>query len=97
MSEKTRYKILLTLFASEKPLSFSQLKTLLPSIQENRLNYHLNVLKEGKLIKNEKKKEYKRSEFRSYYALSEKSKDLLNKLGLLDAKEDFQALFKKLT
>lgn len=97
MSEKTRYKILLTLFASEKSLSFSQIKTLLPSIQENRLNYHLNVLKESKLIKNEKKKEYKRSEFRSYYALSEKSKVLLNKLGLLDAKEDFKTLFKKLT
>jgi len=56
VSEKTRYKILLTLFASEESLSFSQIKTLLPSIQENRLNYHLNVLKEGKLIKNEKKK-----------------------------------------
>ena len=85
------------MFASEESLSFSQIKTLLPSIQENRLNYHLNVLKEGKLIKNEKKREYKRSEFRSYYALSEKSKDLLNKLGLIDAKEDFQTLFKKLT
>jgi len=97
VSEKTRYKILLTLFASEKPLSFSQLKMLLPSIQENRLNYHLNILKESKLIKNEKKKEYKRSEFRSHYTLSEKSTDLLNKLGLLDAKEDFQTLFKKLT
>ena len=43
------------------------------------------------------KKEYKRSEFRLYYSLSAKSEDLLIKLGLLNAKEDFQTLFKKLT
>jgi len=34
ISEKTRYKILLTLLASEKSLSFSRLKELLPSIQK---------------------------------------------------------------
>jgi len=73
ISEKTRYKILLTLLASEKSLSFSRLKELLPSIPENSLNYHLNILKETNFIKNEKRMGYKRSEPRSFYSLSKKS------------------------
>ena len=48
---------MLTLLASEKSLSFSRLKELLPSIQENNLNYHIRILKENDLIKNEKKME----------------------------------------
>jgi len=97
ISEKTRYKILLTLLASEKSLSFSRLKELLPSIQENNLNYHIRILKENDLIKNEKKMEYKRSEPRSFYSLSQRSIDLLESLGLTDVKEEFQALFKQMT
>ncbi|MFX1281480.1 MAG: winged helix-turn-helix domain-containing protein [Promethearchaeota archaeon] len=97
ISEKTRYKILLTLLASEKSLSFSQLRELLPSIPENNLNYHLKVLKEKKFIKNEKKMEYKRSEPRSFYSLSKKSIELLENLGLTDVKAEFQALFKQMT
>ena len=97
ISEKTRYKILLTLLASEKSLSFSRLKELLPSIPENNLNYHIRILKENDLIKNEKKIEYKRSEPRSFYSLSQRSIDLLESLGLTDVKEEFQALFKQMT
>jgi len=97
ISEKTRYKILLTLLASEKSLSFSRLKELLPSIQENNLNYHIRILKENDLIKNEKKIEYKRSEPRSFYSLSQRSINLLESLGLTDVKEEFQALFKQMT
>ena len=97
ISEKTRYKILLTLLASEKSLSFSRLKELLPSIPENNLNYHIRILKENDLIKNEKKMEYKRSEPRSFYSLSQRSIDLLESLGLTDVKEEFQALFKQMT
>lgn len=96
ISEKSRYKILLTLFASGKPLSFSQLKAALPSIQENKFYYHLNVLKENKLIRNKKRKEYKRSEDRSFYSLSDKALKLLNQLGLSEAKKEFQALFENL-
>ncbi|MFX1377188.1 MAG: ArsR/SmtB family transcription factor [Promethearchaeota archaeon] len=97
ISEKTRYKILLTLLASENSLSFSQLKKLLPSIPENSLNYHLKILKESNFIKNEKKMEYKRSEPRSFYSLSKKSIELLGNLGLTAVKEEFQALFKQMT
>ena len=97
ISEKTRYKILLTLLASEKSLSFSRLKELLPSIQENNLNYHIRILKENDLIKNEKKMKYKRSEPRSFYSLSQRSIDLLENLGLTDVKEEFQALFEQMT
>ncbi len=97
ISEKTRYKILLTLLASEKSLSFSRLKELLPSIQENNLNYHIRILKENDLIKNEKKMEYKRSEPRSFYSLSQRSINLLENLGLTDVKEEFQALFEQMT
>ena len=97
ISEKTRYKILLTLLASEKSLSFSQLRNLLPSIPENNLNYHLKVLKDNNLIKNEKRMEYKRSEPRSFYTLSKKSINLLENLGLTAVKEEFQALFKQMT
>ena len=50
ISEKTRYKILLTLLASKEKLSFSQLNELLPSIPENNLNYHLNILKKAGMI-----------------------------------------------
>jgi len=96
ISEKTRYKILLTLFASEKPLSFSELKSVLPSIQDNSLHYHLSVLKENNLIKNRKKKDYKRSEDRSFYSLNEKSLRLLDQLGLSKAKKEFHVLFEKL-
>jgi len=96
ISEKTRYKLLLTLFASENPLSFSELIELLPSIQENTLNYHLKALRDHKFIKNQKKKEYKRSESRSFYSLSDKSLNLLKTLGLTNVKKEFQALFKKL-
>jgi len=97
ISEKTRYKILLTLLASERLLSFSQLKELLPSIPENNLTYHIRILKENDLIKNEKRMEYKRSEPRSFYSLSQRSIDLLESLGLNDVKEEFQALFKQMT
>ncbi|MBD3197747.1 MAG: helix-turn-helix domain-containing protein [Candidatus Lokiarchaeota archaeon] len=96
LSEKTRYKILLTLFASEKSLSFSQLKEYLPSIQDNSLHYHLNILKENNLIKNRKKNDYKRSEDRSFYSLNNHSLKLLERLGLSQAKKEFQALFNKL-
>ncbi len=88
---------MLTLLASEKSLSFSRLKELLPSIPENNLNYHIRILKENDLIKNEKKMEYKRSEPRSFYSLSQRSIDLLESLGLTDVKEEFQALFKQMT
>jgi len=97
ISEKTRYKILLTLLASEKSLSFSRLKELLPSIPENNLNYHIKILKENDFITNEKKMEYKRSEPRSFYSLSQRSIDLLENLGLTDVKEEFQALFEQMT
>jgi len=97
ISEKTRYKILLTLLASKEKLSFSQLKELLPSIPDNNLNYHLNVLKEQEFIKNEKRVEYKRSEPRSFYSLSKRATNLLEDLGLTDVKEEFQALFNQMT
>lgn len=97
ISEKTRYKILLTLLASEKSLSFSRLRELLPSIPENTLNYHLKILKENSFVNNEKKMEYKRFEPRSFYSLSKKSIDLLGTLGLTAVKEDFRALFKQMT
>ena len=97
ISEKTRYKILLTLLASDKSLSFSQLSELLPSIPENNLNYHLKVLKENDFIKNEKRTGYQRSEPRSFYSLSKKSMNLFGRLGLTAVKEEFQALFKQMT
>jgi DNA-binding HxlR family transcriptional regulator len=96
ISEKTRYKILLTFFASENALSFSDLKSLLPSVQDNKLHYHLSVLKDNKLIKNRKKNEYKRSEDRSFYTLNDKSNRLLEQLGLSKAKKEFQVLFEKI-
>ena len=97
ISEKTRYKILLTLLASEKSLSFSRLRELLPSIPENNLNYHLNILKENKFIKNQKSMGYKRSEPHSFYSLSKISIELLGSLGLTVVKKEFQALFKQMT
>ncbi|MFW9971702.1 MAG: helix-turn-helix domain-containing protein [Candidatus Odinarchaeota archaeon] len=97
ISEKSRYKILLTLLASEKSLSFTRLRELLPSIPENNLNYHLKILRDNNFIKNEKKLEYKRSEPRSFYSLSKKSIDLLKSLGLTSVQEEFQALFKQMT
>ena len=97
ISEKTRYKILLTLLASEEKLSFNQLKDLLPSIPENNLNYHLSVLKEKNFIKNEKRTDYKRSEHRSFYSLSKRAVELFDTLGLKAVKKEFQALFKQMT
>ena len=96
ISEKTRYKIILTLLAKE-PLSFSKLRELLSSIPENNLNYHIKILKENDFIKNKKVSEYKRSEPRSFYSLSERSKALLKDLGLTDVKEELQALFEQMT
>ncbi len=96
ISEKTRYKILLTLLAKE-PLSFSELRDLLPSIPENNLNYHIKILKENDFLKNKKVSEYKRSEPRSFYSLSDRSKELLKDLGLTDVKEELQALFEQMT
>jgi DNA-binding HxlR family transcriptional regulator len=95
ISEKTRYKILLTLLASEVPLSFSQLKELLPSIPENNLNYHIKILKENDFVKNKKVSEYKRSEPRSFYSLSERSYELLKDLGLTDVKEELTAILEQ--
>lgn len=97
ISEKSRYKILLTLLASEESLSFSRLSKLLPSIPENNLNYHLKILKDNNFIKNEKRIGYQRSEPRSFYSLSKKSMDLLGNLGLTAVKKEFQALFKQMT
>ena len=97
ISEKTRYKILLTLLASKEKLSFSQLNELLPSIPENNLNYHLKILKEEDFIKNEKRMDYKRSEPRSFYSLSKRAISLFDALGLTNVKEEFQALFKQMT
>lgn len=95
ISEKTRYKILLTLLAKE-PLSFSELRDLLPSIPENNLNYHIKILKENDFLKNKKVSEYKRSEPRSFYSLSDRSMELLKDLGLTDVKEELQALFEQM-
>jgi DNA-binding HxlR family transcriptional regulator len=97
ISEKTRYKILLTLLASGDKLSFNQLKELLPSIPDNNLNYHLSVLKEHEFIINEKKSEYKRMEPRSFYSLSKRAITLLDNLGLNAVKKEFQALFQQMT
>ena len=97
ISEKTRYKILLTLLASKKSLSFSKLRELLPSIPDNSLNYHLNILKEEEFIKNEKRSEYKRTETRSFYSLNDKSINLLDNLGLTAVKKEFQDLFEQMT
>ena len=96
MSEKNRYKILITLFASQEPLSFSQLKAVLPSIKENTLHYHLEVLKKNGFVKNQKKKEYKRDEDRSFYLLTPKVIELFDKLELTKVKNEFQTLFNKL-
>jgi DNA-binding HxlR family transcriptional regulator len=96
ISEKTRYKILLTLLAKQ-PLSFSQLRNLLPSIPENNLNYHIKILKENNFITNKKVSEYKRSEPRSFYSLSDRSDQLLKVLGLTNVKEELQALFEQMT
>lgn len=96
ISEKTRYKILLTLLAKE-PLSFSELRDLLPSIPENNLNYHIKILKENDFLKNKKVSEYKRSEPRSFYSLSDRSMELLKDLGLTDVREELQALFEQMT
>ena len=97
ISEKTRYKILLTLLASGNKLSFNQLKELLPSVPDNNLNYHLSVLKEKNFIKNEKRSDYKRSEYRSFYSLSKRAIELLDNLGLKAVKKEFQALFEQMT
>ena len=97
ISEKTRYKILLTLFASENPLSFSQLKELLPLTKEGQLDHHLKYLLDHNLIKNEKKVEYKRDEYRSFYSLNDRSLNLFQKLGLTKIKPEFQKLLKKST
>jgi DNA-binding HxlR family transcriptional regulator len=97
ISEKTRYKILLTLLASGEKLSFNQLKELLPSVPDNNLNYHLSVLKEKNFIKNEKRTDYKRSEPRSFYSLSKHAIDILDNLGLKAVKEEFRALFEQMT
>jgi len=97
ISEKTRYKILLTLLASEDKLSFNQLKELLPSVPENNLTYHLKVLKDQDFINNEKRVEYKRTEPRSFYTLSKRAIKLLDNLGLNAVKKEFQALFERMT
>lgn len=96
ISEKTRYKILLTLLAKQ-PLSFSQLRGLLPSIPENNLNYHIKILKENGFINNRKVSEYKRAEPRSFYSLSNRSNQLLKDLGLTNVKEELQSLFEQMT
>ena len=96
ISEKTRYKIILTLLA-EDSLSFIQLRNLLSSIPENNLNYHIKILKENGYIKNKKVQEYKRSEPRSFYSLSDHTIGLLEDLGLNDLKREFHALIHSLT
>lgn len=93
LSEKSRYKIILTLLASRGPLSFSQLKKKLPSIAENNLNHHLIVLKDNGFVENMKKEGAKRDEPRSFYLLSEKTLDLLIKLGLGEIKHELSDLF----
>ena len=91
ISEKTRYKILLTLLA-EDSLSFTQLRDLLSSISENNLNYHIKILKENGYIKNKKVQDYKRSESRSFYSLSNRTTELLHDLGLTNVKRELHAL-----
>jgi len=97
MSERNRYKILITLFASEEALSFSQLKSVLPSIKENTLHYHLEILKKNNFIENKRKKEYRRDEDRSFYLLTSKAITLFDKLELTKVKEEFKTLFDKLS
>jgi DNA-binding transcriptional ArsR family regulator len=96
ISEKTRYKILLTLLA-EDSLSFMQLRDLLSSIPENNLNYHIKILKENGYIKNKRIQDYKRSEPRSFYSLSKHSIELLEDLGLTDIKPELHALLHSTT
>jgi len=96
ISEKTRYKIILTLLAEES-LSFIQLRNLLTTIPENNLNYHIKMLKENGYLKNKKVQDYKRSEPRSFYSLSKHSLELLHDLGLTNVKQELHALLHSTT
>ena len=65
VSEKTRFKILLTLLSSDNPLSYTQLTTLLPLTKCNLLSHHLKQLKEHNLIENFTREAYNPGELHS--------------------------------
>lgn len=66
-------------------------------MKENQLDYHLKYLKDHDLVKNETKTKYKRDEYRSFYSLSNRALNLLQKLGLSEIKPKFHTLSKELT
>lgn len=93
--EESRFKILITLFASETPLSFNQLQQL-TGLNPGTLSKHLEKLINAKIIE-----KYKTSnnpkQLRSFYKLTDKGVEILRKIGLDRYEQELKELFKTLT
>jgi DNA-binding MarR family transcriptional regulator len=96
ISERTRFKIVLTLLASPSPLSFSQLLSLL-NLNPGTFKAHLDRLMGANLITKETIPAKSRDQPRTFYRLTEKGLKLLEEAGMLKAREDLRSLFTKMT
>lgn len=98
LSHKTRYKILLTLFACGEEMSFDWLEKVLPRTGSNELEYHLRRLKDHGLIKSRNAIIAREGGVvLTFYTLSVRSQKLFRELGLARMKDKFRALFEELT
>lgn len=94
--EKTRFKIVLTLLASQNPLSFSQLLILL-NLNPGTFKAHLDRLTKAGVITKKTLQAKGRDQPRTFYQLTEKGLKLLEDTGLLAAREELRNLFVKMT
>jgi len=94
VSEENRYRIVLTLYASEKPLSFKQLQEL-TGLNPGSLRHHLLRLIDANLVENVKTGKNPRKP-RSFYRLTKKCLELLEKIEVTKYEEEIKELFLKL-
>ncbi|RLI59412.1 MAG: hypothetical protein DRO67_09840 [Candidatus Asgardarchaeum californiense] len=81
ISQKNRFAILGVLLAAGKPISFSDLLDITEMNPAN-LSLHLKKLEEIGVITKMKKSRWSRNENRAFYKLSDKGKQILDKLGI---------------
>lgn len=96
ISERTRFKIVLTLLASPNPLSFSQLLSML-NLNPGTFKAHLDRLMKANIITKEMVQAKSRDQPRTFYRLTEKGLKLLEDAGVLKAREELRSLFIKMT
>jgi DNA-binding transcriptional ArsR family regulator len=97
LTSPPKYKVLLTLAASGKPLAYSQL-LMLTSMNPGTMKRHLDDLLELGVVEKTRLGKYRRNSPRSFYRISTKGYEILERSRILTPEqvEKLQRLFREM-